>query len=73
MLLELYIQDDATTIFYTHAELIWFAVPLLLFWISRIWMLTHRGEMNADPVLFAVRDRISLNIGALMALTFWLR
>jgi 4-hydroxybenzoate polyprenyltransferase len=72
MVLALYIQDDATTIFYTHAEIIWFAVPLLLFWISRIWMLTHRGEMNEDPVLFAVRDRISLAIGALMAFTFWL-
>jgi 4-hydroxybenzoate polyprenyltransferase len=72
MVLALYIQDDGTKSLYTHPEVIWLACPLLLFWISRMWMLTHRGEMNEDPVLFAARDRISLLVCASLALVFWL-
>jgi hypothetical protein len=32
----------------------------MLFWISRVWMLTARGHMHEDPVVFALRDRLSL-------------
>jgi len=39
---------------------------LMLFWISRVWMLTTRGHMHDDPVVFALRDRVSLLVlGAL--------
>jgi 4-hydroxybenzoate polyprenyltransferase len=51
---------------------IWLACPLLLFWITRVWMLTHRGQMNDDPVVFAIRDRVSQLIGAMFALVFWI-
>jgi 4-hydroxybenzoate polyprenyltransferase/phosphoserine phosphatase len=53
MVLALYIQDAKTTALYQFPELIWLACPLLLFWISRTWLLTHRGQMHDDPVLFA--------------------
>ncbi|MGL4317706.1 MAG: UbiA family prenyltransferase [Pseudomonas sp.] len=72
MVLALYIQDHSTMALYRRPELIWMACPLLLFWISRTWMLAHRGRMHDDPVVFAVKDRVSLLIGALFALTFWL-
>jgi 4-hydroxybenzoate polyprenyltransferase/phosphoserine phosphatase len=71
MVLALYINDGRTTQLYSHQEFIWLACPLLLTWITRVWMLTHRGAMNEDPVIFAVRDRVSLSIGALMAFVFW--
>ncbi len=44
---------------------------LLLTWISRVWMLAHRGFMNEDPVVFAARDRISLALAALTVVVFW--
>jgi hypothetical protein len=44
---------------------------LLLLWITRIWLLTHRGRMNDDPVVFAMRDRPSLAMGAVFCLVFW--
>ena len=45
------------------------AIPLiLLYWVSRIMILTHRGEMHDDPVLFAAKDRVSLVCAALMVL-----
>ncbi|QXI04667.1 UbiA family prenyltransferase [Pseudomonas tensinigenes] len=71
MVLALYIHDQGTVALYARPQLIWLACPLLLFWITRIWMLTHRGQMHDDPVVFAVRDRISLVVGALFCLVFW--
>ena len=71
LVLALYIHDDATTSLYTHPELIWLAIPILLFWIGRAWMLAHRGEMHEDPVIFAARDRTSQILGLLFGLVFW--
>lgn len=71
MVLALYINDSNTTRLYQHPEIIWLACPLLLTWVSRVWMLAHRGQMNEDPVIFAVEDRTSLAIGALVAVVFW--
>jgi 4-hydroxybenzoate polyprenyltransferase len=72
MVLALYIQDQNTAALYRHPTIIWLACPLLLFWVSRIWMLTHRGVMHEDPVVFAVQDRVSLVVGGLFGLVFWL-
>lgn len=72
LILALYIQEISQTALYRYPVIIWFACPLLLFWISRAWFLTHRGLMHDDPVVFAAKDRISLITGALFALIFWL-
>lgn len=66
LVLALYVNSgtDATGL-YGHPKLLWLLCPLLLYWISRAWMLTHRGRMHDDPLLFAVRDRISQVIMAL--------
>ena len=62
LVLALYIQDHATAVLYRTPELIWLACPLLLFWISRMWLEAHRGNMHDDPVVFAARDRTSMVI-----------
>jgi hypothetical protein len=46
---------------------LWLLLPLLLYWITRIWILTARGEMHEDPVLFAITDRVTLIIAAIGA------
>jgi hypothetical protein len=33
---------------------------VLIHWISRVVMLTHRGEMHSDPIVFAATDPGSL-------------
>jgi len=71
MVLALYIHDQSNSELYAHPQVIWLACPLLLFWMTRVWMLTHRGQMHDDPVVFAIRDRISLIVGALFCLVFW--
>lgn len=72
MVLALYIHDQVTAELYTHPQVIWLACPLLLYWITRVWMLTHRGEMHDDPVVFAIRDKTSLIVGAMFGLVFWI-
>ena len=49
---------------------LWAAPVLLTLWISRIWLLAHRGELDDDPVAFAVKDRISIGLGAILGLAF---
>lgn len=60
LVLALYINSDAVTQLYDWPELIWLLCPILLFWISRVWVIAHRGRMQDDPILFAIRDRVSL-------------
>jgi len=72
LVLALYIQDIASAELYRSPQVIWLACPLLLFWVSRIWLLAHRGQMHDDPVVFAIRDRVSLAVGLLFALVIWL-
>ncbi len=46
-------------------------IPLVLsIWLGRIWLLSHRGKMNDDPVSFAIRDRVSIGLGIVVALLF---
>ena len=59
----LYISGSNVTALYAHPIRMWLIVPLMLLWISRVWLLASRGEMNEDPVIFAVTDRMSLLIG----------
>jgi len=71
LVLALYIQDGHTARLYRHPELIWLACPLLLYWISRTWILAHRGQMHDDPIVFAARDRVSLAVVMLCGIVFW--
>jgi 4-hydroxybenzoate polyprenyltransferase len=59
----LYIARPDVTELYRHAGRLWLTVPLLLFWLTRIWLIAARGELDDDPVIFAMRDRVSLGIG----------
>ena len=72
MVLALYIQDQTTVALYGNPQVIWLACPVLLFWISRIWLLTHRGLMHDDPIVFAIKDRVSLFTAGVFGAIFWL-
>jgi 4-hydroxybenzoate polyprenyltransferase/phosphoserine phosphatase len=64
----LYINSPAVAGVYADAERLWAIPAILLYWVSRVLILTHRGEMHDDPVVFAARDRASLICAALIAL-----
>jgi hypothetical protein len=64
----LYINSPDSQALYRHHKPLWLVCPLLLFWISRVWLLTTRGNMHDDPVVFAVRDPTSLVVVGIMGL-----
>lgn len=70
LVLALYVQDAHTASLYAAPQLIWLACPLLLYWISRAWLIAHRGNMHDDPIVFALKDRVSWAIVALFAAVF---
>ena len=60
LVMALYINSPDVTALYSRPEVLFGIGAVLLFWISRIVLITHRGEMHDDPVVFAARDRVSL-------------
>lgn len=65
LVLALYINSEAVSMLYRTPEVIWGTVPVLLFWISWMWLQAHRGKMHDDPMVFAVKDRASWVAGGL--------
>jgi 4-hydroxybenzoate polyprenyltransferase/phosphoserine phosphatase len=65
LVLALYINSDQIVRFYERPVIFWAVCPLMLYWISRLWLLAHRGQMNEDPIVFALKDRVSYVLGAL--------
>ncbi|MCA0269329.1 MAG: UbiA family prenyltransferase [Bacteroidetes bacterium] len=67
LVLALYVSSEHVRGLYAQPAWLWGAFPLLLFWTTRIWMLTYRGQMHDDPIVFALRDRTSLTVATLVA------
>jgi len=68
VVMALYINGSSIALLYPNQDVIWLTVPILLYWISRMWVKAHRGEMHDDPVVFALSDGISLlSIAAFVA------
>jgi 4-hydroxybenzoate polyprenyltransferase len=67
LVLALYVSSPEVNELYKNGALLWGACPLLLYWISRMLIKSHRGEMHCDPIVFAFRDRVSLLTAAAMA------
>jgi 4-hydroxybenzoate polyprenyltransferase len=69
LVLALYINSPDIVALYRHPKVIWMLCVLMLYWISRVWMTAHRGAMHDDPVVYALRDKVSLAVGVLAAIT----
>lgn len=67
MVFALYLNSPAVEALYHAPHRLWFICVVLLYWISRVLLLTHRGEMRDDPVVFAATDRVSLVCAGLAA------
>ena len=76
LVLALYISSAASSGLYSQPVLLWLAAPLLLYWISRATMISYRGEMDDDPIVFALKDRVSQFVfgvaAILIVLSAWL-
>jgi hypothetical protein len=63
----LYVESAAVRAGYAEPGLLWLALPILLYWLGRIWLLAGRGQLHDDPVRFAIKDGVSLLCGAIIA------
>lgn len=59
MVMALYINSPESVELYANPKLLWLVCPVLLYWVSRVWVIAHRGEMHDDPIIFAATDRVS--------------
>lgn len=62
----LYVDSAAVRAGYRQPDVLWLALPVLIYWLGRIWLLAGRGQMQDDPVRFAVKDVTSLVSGAII-------
>jgi 4-hydroxybenzoate polyprenyltransferase len=63
VVLTLYISNLDAAQLYRHTNRLWLLVPVLLLWISRLWLQASRGRLDEDPVVYAITDRRSLLLG----------
>ena len=72
MVLGLYIQNDGNIGQWSHPQWLWATIPLLLFWLCRLWLATSRGYMLDDPIVYASRDWVSQGVAVLLAIVYGL-
>ena len=65
LVLALYLNSPEVRLLYVQPEWVWGNVPIMVFWVSWLWLHAHRGEMHDDPLIFAVKDKVSLVSGVL--------
>lgn len=72
LVMALYINSGDSQMLYHHPQALWFLIPVLLLWVSRLWLHAHRAELHEDPVVYALTDRGSLSLGvASIAALLW--
>lgn len=71
LMLALYIDSDNVVELYSRPALIWLICPIMLYWGGRIWLLTARGHVDEDPVVFAAKDARSYLLAGLVGAVLW--
>lgn len=77
MVFALYINSAEVYQVYRMPEALWLIIPVLGYWTMRIWVLTARGQMNEDPIVFALTDRnswialVAISIVLVIASSSW--
>ena len=65
VVLTLYISNLDLTL-YQHPRRLWLLVPVLLLWLSQLWLIASRGQLDEDPVVYAITDKRSLLLGVVV-------
>jgi hypothetical protein len=72
LVLALYVNSEEVRLLYKQPLVLLLICPLLLYWVSRVWLLATRDQIDDDPVVFALKDKTSYVVGALAGLFVWL-
>lgn len=72
LVLALYTSSSNPDRLYRGSQFLWLTCVLLLYWISHMWLAGHRGLMTDDPLVFALKNRVSQALIVLMGIATWL-
>jgi 4-hydroxybenzoate polyprenyltransferase len=72
LVLAMYTSSGNLERLYRSSQFLWVTCVLLLYWISYMWLAGHRGRMTDDPLVFALKDRVSQALILLMGISAWL-
>ena len=70
LVIALYLRSENVMSLYVQPLAIWLLIPILLFWVSWVWLKSSRGEMHDDPIVFAAKDKASLSVAVITAFVF---
>ncbi len=62
VIFSLYVHSPDVRLLYSSPEFLFLLCPIVLYWLSRTWLLAHRGELKEDPVTLAIRDPVSYGV-----------
>ncbi len=71
VVLTMYVSNLDAVHLYRHTPRLWLLVPVLILWISQVWLLASRGDLHEDPVVYAITDRRSWLLGAICGVIVW--
>lgn len=72
LVLALYVTGPDVVLLYTQPQYLLLICPLLLYWVTRVWLLAFRRELDEDPIVFALKDPASYAVGLLSAIIMFL-
>lgn len=67
LVMALYINSTQGTALYRNGWTLWYICPVLMYWITRLWIIAKRRKLSEDPVVFALKDRVSHLLGVVVA------
>jgi 4-hydroxybenzoate polyprenyltransferase/phosphoserine phosphatase len=70
LVIALYVRSEDVVSLYAQPIAILLVLPILLFWVSWVWLKAARGEMHDDPILFALKDKASLLVAGFTTAVF---
>ena len=68
VIFSLYVHSQDVLALYSSPDFLFLLCPIVLYWLSRTWLMAHRGELKEDPVTLAIRDRVSYAVGFVSSL-----
>lgn len=71
LILALYIHSDSVQLLYSRPAILWGLQPILLFYITRLWVICRRGELTEDPIQYTITEP-STYVAALLAIAVML-
>jgi 4-hydroxybenzoate polyprenyltransferase len=67
LVLALYVSSHEVRQLYSRPQWLWALCPLVLYWVSRLWLRAHRGEVHDDPLVSALKDKVTYLVAAAAA------